>query len=130
LETLSRSGIQIIESLQIITLTLGNAVVAKEIAEAQKQVLEGASLADALKGSRIFPKMVLKMISVGEKSGAMDEMLSKIAEQYDEELNQTISRLSAMIEPLMTVVMGIFLLMIALGIFLPMWGIYENALAP
>jgi len=83
-----------------------------------------------LKGSRIFPKMVLKMISVGEKSGAMDEMLSKIAEQYDEELNQTISRLSAMIEPLMTVVMGIFLLMIALGIFLPMWGIYENALAP
>lgn len=130
LETLSHSGIQIIESLQIITLTLGNAVVAKEIADAQRQVLEGASLADSLKGSRIFPKMALKMISVGEKSGAMDEMLSKISEQYDEELNQIISRLSSMIEPLMTVVMGVFLLMIALGIFLPMWGIYENALGP
>ncbi|MCF7796427.1 MAG: type II secretion system F family protein [Lentisphaeria bacterium] len=130
LETLSRSGIQIIEALQIIAQTLGNAVVAKEIQDAEKQVLQGVAVADSLKGSKIFPKTVLKMISVGEKSGAMDEMLGKIAEQYDEELNQTISRLSSMIEPIMTVVMGVFLLMMALGIFLPMWGIYENALAP
>lgn len=130
LEMLSRSGIQIIEALQIISKTLGNAVVAREIEEAVKEVLEGVSVADALKGSQIFPKTVLKMISVGEKSGAMDEMLGKIAEQYDEELNQTIRRLSSMIEPIMTVVMGVFLLMMALGIFLPMWGIYENALGP
>lgn len=130
LETLSRSGIQIIEALQIISQTLGNAVVAKEIQDAEKQVLQGVAVADSLKGSQIFPRTVLKMISVGEKSGAMDEMLGKIAEQYDEELNQTISRLSSMIEPIMTVVMGVFLLMMALGIFLPMWGIYENALAP
>ncbi|MCF7800794.1 MAG: type II secretion system F family protein [Candidatus Marinimicrobia bacterium] len=130
LETLSRSGIQIIEALQIISQTLGNAVVAKEIQNAEKQVLQGVAVADSLKGSQIFPKTVLKMISVGEKSGALDEMLGKIAEQYDEELNQTISRLSSMIEPIMTVVMGVFLLMMALGIFLPMWGIYENALAP
>ncbi len=128
LETLSRSGIQIIEALQIISGTMGNAVMAKEILDAQKQVLQGVSLADALKSSKIFPKMVLKMINVGETSGALDEMLGKVAEQYDEDLNQTISRLSAMIEPIMTVVMGAFLLLMALGIFLPMWGIYENAL--
>jgi MSHA biogenesis protein MshG len=125
LETLSKGGIQIIKALETTELTVGNLVIAKVISDARERVSEGISLGDALSKSKYFPKMTVKMISVGEKSGALDEMLANVALQYDNAVDEKIKTLSASIEPIMTVMMGVMLLFIALGIFLPMWNMYS-----
>ena len=125
LETLSRSGIQIISALETIEKTVGNVVISEDIAKAKQKVSEGIALATSLSESKYFPPTTLTMLAVGEQSGALDEMLNKVAEQYDREVDHVITRLTAMIEPMMTVVMGAFVLFIALGIFLPMWKVYE-----
>ena len=124
LETLSKGGIQIIRSLETVEQTVGNVVIGKEIAKAREEVEKGVGLAVALSKSQYFPKMTVKMIAVGEKSGALDEMMANVAAQYDAEVDNKIEGLSGAIEPIMTVVMGGFLLFIALGIFLPMWNMY------
>ncbi len=124
LETLSRGGIQIIRALETVEKTVGNVVIGKEIANAREEVEKGVSLAAALGKSSYFPKMTVKMISVGEKSGAMDDMMANVAAQYDTEVDVKIEGLSGAIEPLMTVFMGGMLLFMALGIFLPMWNMY------
>ncbi len=124
LETLSRGGIQIIKALETVEKTVGNVVIGKEIANARKEVEKGVSLAAALGKSSYFPKMTVKMIAVGEKSGAMDDMMANVAAQYDTEVDVKIEGLSGAIEPLMTVFMGGALLFMALGIFLPMWNMY------
>ncbi|MEA3286763.1 MAG: type II secretion system F family protein [Candidatus Marinimicrobia bacterium] len=124
LETLSKGGIQIIRSLETVEQTVGNVVIGEEIATARKEVEKGVGLAEALARSRYFPKMTVKMIAVGEKSGALDEMMANVAEQYDTEVDAKIAGLSSAIEPIMTVFMGGMLLFLALGIFLPMWNMY------
>ena len=124
LEALSRGGIQIIKALETVEKTVGNVVIGKEIANAREEVEKGVSLAVALGKSKYFPKMTVKMIAVGEKSGAMDDMMANVAAQYDTEVDVKIEGLSGAIEPLMTVFMGGMLLFMALGIFLPMWNMY------
>ncbi len=124
LETLSKGGIQIIRALETVEQTVGNVVIGKEIANARAEVEKGVGLADALSKSKYFPRMTVKMIAVGEKSGALDEMMANVAEQYDNEVDVKIEGLSAAIEPIMTVFMGGMLLFLALGIFLPMWNMY------
>ncbi|MCF6239059.1 MAG: type II secretion system F family protein [Candidatus Marinimicrobia bacterium] len=124
LETLSKGGIQIIKSLETVEQTVGNAVIGQEIANARREVEKGVGLAEALSKSKYFPKMTIKMIAIGEKSGALDEMMANVAEQYDKEVDMKIEGLSAAIEPIMTVFMGGMLLFMALGIFLPMWNMY------
>ena len=125
LETLTKGGIQIIRALETVEKTVGNRVISKIIHEAKDQVAEGISLAKALSKNKYFPKMTLKMISVGEQSGALDEMLAIIAKQYDDIVDAKIKQLSSAIEPVMTVMMGVFVLILALGIFLPMWDMYS-----
>ena len=124
LETLSKGGIQIIRSLETVEQTVGNVVIGKEIANARAEVEKGVGLAEALSKSKYFPKMTVKMIAVGEKSGALDDMMANVAEQYDTEVDAKIAGLSAAIEPIMTVFLGGMLLFLALGIFLPMWNMY------
>lgn len=124
LETLSRGGIQIIRALETVEKTVGNVVIGQEIAKAREEVEKGVGLAEALSKSSYFPKMTVKMIAVGEKSGALDDMMANVANQYDTEVDAKIAGLSSAIEPIMTVVMGGMLLFIALGIFLPMWNMY------
>ncbi len=124
LETLSKGGIQIIKALETTELTVGNLVIGKVIRDAKEKVAEGISLGDALSKSKYFPKMTVKMIAIGEQSGALDEMLANVALQYDGLVDEKIKNLSASIEPMMTVMMGVMLLFIALGIFMPMWGMY------
>jgi type II secretory pathway component PulF len=124
LETLTRAGIQIIKALETTEATVGNLVIAQDIGRARVEVEQGISLADALRKSPWFPSMTIRMISVGEQSGNMEAMLANIAKQFDEAVDTKIARLSASIEPIMTVAMGGLLLLIALGIFLPMWNMY------
>jgi len=124
LETLFAAGIQIIKALETTALTVGNHVFARVILEAKDQVAQGVSLAEALSESKYFPATTLQMISVGERTGAWDKMLHNVADQYDAEVDVKIQGLSASLEPMLTVMMGIFLLLLALGIFLPMWEMY------
>ncbi len=126
LETLSQGGIPIIRALEVTQDTVGNVVIGDTIRQAKEKVAEGVSLADALKPYRqYFPLATVKMIAVGEQSGALDKMLANVARQYDLAVDAKIKRLSASLEPMLTVVMGAFLLLIALGIFLPMWQMYS-----
>ncbi len=125
LETMTHSGIQIVRALDTTEKTVGNLVISNEIRKARERVEQGVSLSDALSDSKYFPRMTLKMIAVGEQAGALEKMLQNVAQQYDTTVDEKIKRLSASIEPIMTLVMGGFLLMIALGIFLPMWNMYS-----
>ncbi len=125
LETLTKAGIQIIRALETTEGTIGNLVIANDIRKAREDVEKGISLAGALGKSHWFPGMTIRMISVGEQSGSLEKMLENIARQYDENVDAKINKLSASIEPIMTVAMGGLLLLIALGIFLPMWNMYS-----
>ena len=125
LETLNSSGIHIIEALQICSETAGNAAISKEIDQARLDVEIGTGLAEALERGHLFPPMTIRMIKTGQDAGSLDEMLISIFRQYDEEVKYLTERLSSMVEPMMTVVIGVFILIIALGIFLPMWGMYD-----
>ncbi|MFC1784138.1 type II secretion system F family protein [Candidatus Neomarinimicrobiota bacterium] len=125
LETLNRSGITIINALEILEHTLDNRVIAKDISNAKELVLQGVPLAEALSKSKHIPAMTTMMIDTGEQSGALDDMLHSIAEQYDTIVKTKIEGLAAAIEPILTVVIGGFLLLFALSIFLPMWNLVE-----
>ncbi len=125
LSTLNKSGIKIIRTLEITEQTIENRVIAKDIGIARSGVIEGMPLAEALSPSKHFPKTMLMMMSVGEESGALDDMLDNISEQYDSSVDVRIEGLSTAIEPMLTIVLGAFLLIFALAIFLPMWRMSE-----
>ncbi len=125
LETLNRSGIQILQALEITEGTITNLVLSKTVGDAKDKVAEGITLAEALSENKHFPIMTIKMIAIGEQSGALDKMLVSIAQQYDEIVDNLIEGLSAAIEPLLTIVIGVFLLLFASSIFLPMWSMVD-----
>lgn len=125
LETLSKSGVKIINALEITQETIENRVISRDIGNAIEKVSKGISIADALSESKHFPKMTIMMIGAGEKSGALEAMLSNIAEQYDISVDLKIEGLSAAIEPLLTIIIAAFLLVFALAIFLPMWNMTD-----
>ncbi len=125
LETLSRSGVKIVNALEIVEETLGNRVIAKEIANAREEVIKGIPIADALSKSKYIPQMTIMMIATGEQSGALDDMLLNIAEQYDTSVKSKIEGLASAIEPMLTIFIGVFLLIFALAIFLPMWKMID-----
>ncbi len=125
LETLSRSGVKIVSALEIVEETLGNRVIAKEIANAREEVIKGIPIADALSKSKHIPQMTIMMIATGEQSGALDDMLLNIAEQYDVSVKSKIEGLASAIEPMLTIIIGVFLLIFALSIFLPMWKMID-----
>jgi type II secretory pathway component PulF len=120
-ETLNRSGLPILQILNIIAETIGNVIIADEIYRVLNGVKEGQGLAQPLRRSEIFPPIVVQMIAIGEKSGALDSMMANISEYYDEEVDYTIKNLTTLIEPLITVLLGAVILFIALAIFMPMW---------
>ncbi|MBU0529483.1 type II secretion system F family protein [bacterium] len=125
LETLSRSGVKIVRALEIVEQTLGNRVIEKDVENARELVIQGIPIAEALSKSKHIPKMTIMMIGTGEQSGALDDMLHNIAEQYDTSVKTKIDGLATAIEPLLTIVIGVFLLIFALSIFLPMWGMMD-----
>lgn len=122
LETLSKSGVKIIQALEITRETIENRVISRDIEKATEKVSKGISIAEALSDSKHFPQMTIMMIGAGERSGALEAMLGNIAEQYDTSVDLKIEGLSAAIEPLLTIIIAAFLLVFALAIFLPMWN--------
>jgi type IV pilus assembly protein PilC len=106
LGTLVQSGVPILEGLRITAATAGNKVVEKAVLQCRASVTEGKTLTEPLKASGVFPPMVTQMISVGEQTGALDAMLGKIADFYDDEVNTAVNTLTSLLEPIMIVFLG------------------------
>ena len=123
LGTLIQSGVNIIDALQVTAKTAGNDVIARAIKNAIIAISQGETIAKPLEESGVFPPMVVQMINVGEKTGNLDTMLAKIADFYEEEVDSAVETLTAMIEPLMTVVMGIVVGGLLVAMYLPMFDI-------
>jgi type IV pilus assembly protein PilC len=123
LGTLLSAGVPVLESLEITAHTSGNAVIEKAILEVRKQVEEGKSMAEPLKTTNAFPPMVVQMISVGEATGAMDTMLAKIAEFYEEEVDVAVAGMMKLIEPVMILFLGIVIGGIVIAMYLPMFDL-------
>jgi MSHA biogenesis protein MshG len=119
---LNRSGIPIIQTLEITSSTINNLILSRSIGGIIKNVKEGQSLADALKESGRFTPLVLQMVSIGEASGTLDEMLMRVTDYYDLEVDNAIKKLSTYIEPILTVLLAVVVLFLALAVFLPWWN--------
>ncbi len=123
--TLSKSGLPILRELTVIGRTIGNRKIAQEIEAARHAIQEGNTLAGAMEKETAFPPLVKHMIAVGEKTGAMPEMMEAVGSHYDRETRAAIARLTQAIEPIMTLVLGVGLLFLALAVFLPMWDMMQ-----
>jgi type IV pilus assembly protein PilC len=123
LATLLSSGVSILDALDITARTSNNRVVHDAIKRSVLSIAEGETITQPLKESKVFPPMVIQMISVGEKTGGLDEMLSKIADFYDEEVDAAVAALTSMIEPVIIVLMGIVIGGILIAMYLPMFEI-------
>ena len=124
--TLIKSGVPILGAMEIVSATSGNLVITKIVDDARNSVRNGESLADPFMKSTIFPPMVCKMISIGERSGALDSLLEKIAEFYDQQVEAEVNGLTSMIEPIMIAVMGVVVGGIVLAVFLPIFKLQEK----
>jgi type IV pilus assembly protein PilC len=123
LGTLISSGVPILEGLDITARTSGNAVVEKAISETRKAVEAGRSLVDPLKETEVFPGMVTQMIGVGEQTGAMDAMLQKIADFYEDEVDAAVKDLLTALEPIMIVFLGIVVGGVVISMYLPLFSL-------
>lgn len=127
LSTLIKSGVPILNSLEIVGKTSGNAAVELAVDTVRTNVREGESIAEPLARSKIFPSMVVRMVSVGEQSGELEKMLSKIADFYDEQVDAAVSGLTSLIEPLIIAFLGIVIGIIVICMFLPIFKLTQIA---
>ena len=126
LAALVRSGVPILDALEIVSETAGNRIVADAVADTQAAVKSGDSLARPLEAHPIFPPMVVQMIAVGEETGALDELLEKIADFYDAEVEATVDALTSLIEPLLIVFMGVAVGGMVVALYMPMFSIINQ----
>lgn len=119
--TLIRSGVPILGALEIVAHTAGNRIIRDAVLEASESVRQGETLGAPLAKSKIFPPMVTRMISIGERSGSLEQLLEKISEFYESEVEATVSALTSLIEPLMIGVMGFLVGGIVMAVFLPIF---------
>ena len=123
LSVLLRSGVPILQSLDIVSETVNNAVISKAVVDVQGSVKEGESIAKPLSKHAVFPPMVVQMLAVGEETGAVDTMLEKVAQFYDNEVTATVDSLTSLIEPLMIALIGGAVGMAVIALYLPMFNV-------
>ena len=121
LSTMLSSGVPILESLEIVAKTSGNKVIEKAILKTRMSIGEGKTIAEPLGACRVFPPMVVQMISVGESTGALDSMLSKIADFFDDEVDAAVTALTSLIEPLLMVFLGGAIGALVIAMYLPIF---------
>jgi type IV pilus assembly protein PilC len=121
LGTLIGSGVPILDGLNITAKTAGNKAVEKAVLEVRQAVSEGKTIAEPLSKSKVFPPMVTQMIAVGESTGTMDSMLNKIADFYDDEVDNAVANLTSMIEPVLMVFLGVTIGSIVVSMYLPIF---------
>ncbi len=126
MSTMISSGVPILAALDIVAKTSGNKTVERGIQEAAQSIAEGQNLADPLDATGVFPPMVIHMISIGESTGALDAMLEKIADFYDDEVDVAVESLTALIEPLMIVFLGVVVGGLVVSMYLPIFKIGDT----
>jgi type IV pilus assembly protein PilC len=126
LSVLLRSGVPILESLEITSDTVNNAVMGEAIKDVQNGVKGGETVARPLANHPSFPPMVTQMMAVGEETGALDEMLEKVASFYDQEVESLVDGLTSLIEPLLIVIMGVLVGGMVICLYLPMFDIINQ----
>lgn len=119
---LNRSGIPILQGLEITSTTVDNVILSQSIENVRQKVRDGSNLTDSLKESGRFTPLVIQMISVGETSGTLDEMLTRVTDYYDVEVDNALKKLPTYIEPILTLFLGAVVLLLALAVFLPWWN--------
>ena len=123
---LTRSGVPILTALEIVRDTAGNQVIANAVDESRKEIQQGGMISLALQKEQVFPIMAIQMISIGEETGELDQMLAKVADFYEDEVEQSVKALTSIIEPIMIVVLGGMVGVILLSMYLPMFKIFEK----
>jgi type IV pilus assembly protein PilC len=126
LGTMLSSGVPILDALQIVAKSAGNKIVERSILYVRAKISEGKNIAGPLAETKVFPPMVVQMIGVGEATGAMDQMLSKVADFYDDEVDVAVSALTSMIEPIMMVFLGGVVGGFLIAMYLPIFSIAGN----
>ena len=126
LGTLVSSGVPILEALEITARTSGNAIVEDAIMATRKSVEEGKTIAEPLKASDVFPPMVVQMVAVGEQTGALETMLNKIADFYEDEVDEATANLLALLEPIMICFLGVVIGGIVISMYLPMFDLISK----
>ncbi len=130
LGTLVTSGVPILQALNITKETAGNVVISDAISKVHDAVKEGESIVQPLEASKVFPPMVISMIDVGEETGQLPEMLLKVADVYDDEVDNAVIALTSMLEPLMIVFLAVIVGSIVIALFMPLIGIIQNMQNP
>jgi type IV pilus assembly protein PilC len=125
LSVLIHAGVPILDALDIAKATVGNATFSDALTDAQTGVRNGESLAEPLRRHAVIPPMVAQMIAVGEETGAVDELLRRVAEFYELEVQTSVDSLASVIEPIMIAVMGVVIGTIVLALYLPMFDVIK-----
>ena len=123
--TMLHAGVPILQSLDIVADTSGNVVVARAVRDVQESVRNGESLTGPLANHAVFPPMVVQMMAVGEDTGALDEMLHKISEFYDQEVEATTEALTSLIEPLMIAFLGGIVGAMIIALYMPIFKVFD-----
>ena len=126
LGTLVSSGVPILQALTIVKDTAGNVIVANAVSAVHESVKEGETITAPLEASNVFPPMVISMVDVGEQTGALPEMLLKIADNYDEEVDNAVSAMTSLLEPVMIVFLAVIVGSIVIAMFLPLIDMMQN----
>ena len=126
LGTLVSSGVPILQALTIVKETSGNVIVGNAVAAVHESVKEGETITAPLEASKVFPPMVISMVDVGEQTGALPEMLMKIADNYDEEVDNAVAAMTSLLEPIMIVFLAVIVGSIVIALFLPLIALMEG----
>jgi type IV pilus assembly protein PilC len=126
LGTLVSSGVPILDALDITAKTAGNSIVEDAIQLTRSSVEEGKTISEPLKASTVFPGMVVQMVAVGEQTGALETMLNKIADFYEDEVDEATSNLLALLEPIMILFLGIVIGFIVISMYMPMFTLISK----
>jgi len=126
LATLTASGVPILDSLDITARTAGNAIIEDAVFATRKSVEAGKTIAEPLRDAKVFPNMVVQMVSVGEQTGALDTMLNKIAEFYEDEVDAAVAGLIKLMEPLMIAILGVVIGGVVIAMYLPMFSLISK----
>jgi type IV pilus assembly protein PilC len=126
LGTMIASGVPILDALDIVSRTAGNVVIEEALADVKAAISEGKTIAEPLSESGVFPGMVVQMIAVGEETGAMENMLNKIADFYDDEVDTAVAALTSLLEPVMMVALGGSVGGLLIAMYLPIFKIADT----
>lgn len=124
--SLTRSGVPILTALEIVRDTAGNQIIANAIDASRRDIQQGGMISIALQKEQVFPIMAIQMISIGEETGELDQMLMKVADFYEDEVEQSVKALTSVLEPIMIVVLGGMVGIILLSMYLPMFKVYDT----